>query len=341
MRPENITVTLLANGEPTEFTDVLSEGNQWTVTFPEVPKYANGEVIDYTVAETCDSEKYERTDDLKSLDIVNTHTPEVINYTISKIWNDDYDRDGKRPESITVQLLANGEAYGEPTVITIEEAEDFNKWTHTFTNLPKYMNGQPVEYTISEEAVPYYTPGEVTPVNNTHEGEEYTDGDTYEFDGELENTHIPELINEDDDDPDNDGQITVTKTWDDEDNKYSSRPALITIILYADGEEIGTAELTAENGWVYTFYEDYDGNPLYKYRDQGIEIVYSINEIKVANYETIINGFDITNKYNGPVPEITPPNTGIGYNNKGSLIELFVLFVSSLIAVIFRKKLED
>ena len=179
-------------------------------------------------------------------------------------------------------------------------------------------------------------------INNNYEDDEYTDGDTYEFDGELENTHIPELVNEDDDDPDNDGQITVTKTWDDEDNKYSSRPESITVLLYADGEEIGSTELNAENNWTYTFYEDYDGNPLYKYRDKGIVIVYSIGEIEVANYETVINGFEITNKYNGPIPEITPPNTGIIYNNNdNSIFELFMLFITLISTVLLRKKLED
>ena len=103
------------------------------------------------------------------------------------------------------------------------------------------------------------------------------------------------------------------------------------------------AELTEENGWVYTFYEDYDGNPLYKYRDKGIEIVYTIGEIKVANYETIIDMFNITNKYNGPTEsEIVPPNTGIISTNKeNGIIELFIILISLISTVLFRKKLMD
>ena len=354
MRPESITIQLLdGNGEVVEYngqteftltTDNATEedSNKWSFTFENLPVYSEGQEINYTVVEKVDSEKYERTDDLTTLDIINTHEPEIINFTINKVWDDDNDRDGRRPDSITIQLLGNGEAYGEPVTLTIENAIDDNTWSHTFESLPKYIDGNPVEYTISEESVAYYTAGEVTQVNNTHEGDEYTDGDTYEFDGELENTHIPELVNEDDDDPDNDGQITVTKTWDDEDNKYSSRPESITVLLFADGEEIGSTELNAENNWTYTFYEDYDGNPLYKYRDKGIVIVYSIGEIEVANYETIINGFEITNKYNGPIPEITPPNTGIIYNNNdNSIFELFMLFITLISTVLLRKKLED
>ena len=356
MRPESITIQLLdGNGEvvtyngQTEFTlttdNATKDSNKWSFTFEKLPVYSGGQEINYTVVEKVDSEKYERTDDLTTLDIINTHELETIDFTINKVWSDDNDRDGKRPESLTIQLLANGSAYGEPTTLTEANAteEDPNVWRTTFEVLPKYINGQPVEYTISEESVAYYTPGEVTPINNTYEDEEYVDADTYEFDGELENYHEPELVNEDDDDPDNDGQITVTKTWDDENNKYSSRPALITVFLYADDEEIGMAELTEENGWVYTFYEDYDGNPLYKYRDKGIEIVYTIGEIKVANYETIIDMFNITNKYNGPTEsEIVPPNTGIISTNKeNGIIELFIILISLISTVLFRKKLMD
>ena len=354
MRPESITIQLLdGNGNVVEYNGETSftltadnateDSNKWSFTFENLPVYSEGQEINYTVVETIDGDKYERTDDLTTLDIINTHEPETIDFTINKVWSDDNDRDGKRPDSITIQLLANGDNYGDPVTLTIDNAIDENTWSYTFEGLPKYIDGNPVEYTISEESVPYYTPGEVTPVNNNYEDYEYTDKDTYEFDGELENTHIPELVNEDDDDPDNDGQITVTKIWDDEDNKYSSRPESITVLLFADGEEIGSAELTEENGWVYTFYEDYDGNPLYKYRDKGIEIVYTIGEIKVANYETIIDMFNITNKYNGPTEsEIVPPNTGIISTNKeNGIIELFIILISLISTVLFRKKLMD
>ena len=39
---------------------------------------------------------------------INTHQPETTEITGTKTWNDANNQDGKRPESITVILLANG-----------------------------------------------------------------------------------------------------------------------------------------------------------------------------------------------------------------------------------------
>jgi hypothetical protein len=63
--------------------------------------------------------------------------------------------------------------------------------------------------------------------------------------------------------------------------------------LLADGEVIETVAVTPdENGdWSYTFSE------LPKYRDDGVEIVYTVTEDTVENYETEINGNEITNKH--------------------------------------------
>lgn len=72
------------------------------------------------------------------------------NYSTSKsvqmIWNDAADKDGIRPESVEVTLLANGEAAGT-AVLSAE-----NDWTYTFEDLAAYENGEIVAYTVSSEA---------------------------------------------------------------------------------------------------------------------------------------------------------------------------------------------
>ena len=40
-----------------------------------------------------------------------------INIPVEKVWDDNNNQDGKRPESIQVQLYANGKAQGEPVVL--------------------------------------------------------------------------------------------------------------------------------------------------------------------------------------------------------------------------------
>ncbi len=51
IRPSNVTVVLLADGEETGKTLVLNSGNKWTASFTALDKYADGKEISYTVKE--------------------------------------------------------------------------------------------------------------------------------------------------------------------------------------------------------------------------------------------------------------------------------------------------
>ena len=56
----------------------------------------------------------------------------VRNIPVEKVWEDDYDQYGIRPDSITVSLLANGE------VVRTITLTDENEWEYTFGELPEY-----------------------------------------------------------------------------------------------------------------------------------------------------------------------------------------------------------
>ena len=75
------------------------------------------------------------------------------------------------------------------------------------------------------------------------------------------------------------------------DNKFNTRPQEITINLFAEGIEnpIASTTTNASKGWKYTF------KGLNQYDAYGKEIKYTIREEAVEGYETIIDGFDITN----------------------------------------------
>ena len=103
--------------------------------------------------------------------------------------------------------------------------------------------------------------------------------------------------------------ISGSKTWDDANDQDGKRPDSITIRLYADGRQIKTATVTAEDGWAWTF----ENLPRY---ENGKEITYTITEDAVADYQSTINGMNVTNRY---VPDNTdtPDNTGSD-SGKGS-----------------------
>ena len=76
--------------------------------------------------------------------ITNSHKPEVTSATVKKVWDDANNQDGKRPESLEVEL-----SNGKKVTLNAE-----NEWTATVENLPVYANGEKIAYTWTEGKMP-------------------------------------------------------------------------------------------------------------------------------------------------------------------------------------------
>ncbi|MCD7770168.1 MAG: Cna B-type domain-containing protein, partial [Oscillospiraceae bacterium] len=145
IRPESITVALVKNGETTDKTVTLSEENNWTASFENLPQYANSKEIEYTVEEvSIDGYTTEITEVEGGYTVTNSHTPETTSVTVTKAWDDEDDQDGLQPESVTVTLYAGNTAVATATL------NGDNGWTYTFTGLAKYSAGTEIEYTVEE-----------------------------------------------------------------------------------------------------------------------------------------------------------------------------------------------
>jgi hypothetical protein len=83
--------------------------------------------------------------------ITNSHSPETVTVSGFKKWDDGNNQDGKRPESITINLLKNGEKVDSKTVT------EKDQWSWTFDKLDKYEDGKEINYSITEEAVAGYS----------------------------------------------------------------------------------------------------------------------------------------------------------------------------------------
>ena len=153
LRPEEITVGLLADGVDSGRTLVLNEANRWTGTFDGLDEYSHGEKIVYTVREEAvNGYELQITGDAAAgFVLTNTHEPETVTIAGEKVWDDADNRYGKRPESITIYLLADGTNVEERTVT----AESGWKWS--FENMPRYRAGREITYTVAEEKVEGYT----------------------------------------------------------------------------------------------------------------------------------------------------------------------------------------
>ena len=211
-----VTVHLLADGTDTGKTLTLDEAGNWTGTFSSLDKYkADGTAIVYTVKED-DITNYTSTttgDATTGFTITNTNT-EKVNISGTKTWDDNNNQDGKRPASITVNLLKNGTKVDSKTV-TPDASGD---WKYSFDGLDKYnADGTEITYTVSEDAVDSYT---VT-VTGT----------------DIKNSYTPEITS-----------VTVTKAW------VGPKTNSVTVHLLADGTDTGkTVTLDEAGNWTGTF----------------------------------------------------------------------------------------
>lgn len=190
MRPDEITVT--AHGsDGRSYAKKLNADNQWSVMFSNLPKYANGKTIDYTLTEEAvPGYTSSITRNGKSFTLINTHVDETKNITITKAWNDENNQDGLRPKSITA--VVNG-SDGSARFVQLFESQN---WTTSLNNLPKYKNSTEVQYTVKENAISGYE----TEIKQT--GDSYT----------ITNTHAPAVVT-----------VSVVKIWDDENNQDGIR----------------------------------------------------------------------------------------------------------------------
>ena len=123
-RPADIQVQLYADGEKSGEPVTLNEGNGWSHTWRELDEKSDGKDIAYTVKEVGeDGGKITFSNGAEygvayggsaesGYTVTNSYTPETIKISGSKTWDDADNQDGKRPESITIRLYANGEEAG-------------------------------------------------------------------------------------------------------------------------------------------------------------------------------------------------------------------------------------
>ena len=316
------TISGTPTGEGVTFTDVVVtygdiKDGKYEITVP---------IGTYTVEEdedAADVDGYSRTttysedavvekDGEATLTVTNTYTRIMIEVKVTKVWSDDDNALGIRPESITVQLLKDGTAYGDPAVL-----KESNKWTNTWS-VPQYENGKLLEYTVKELAVePYFA------------GLESIKDDLGYFEITLTNTlvwHDPPVLKKiTNDKPENEDEFTFVLT-------PISGPEGVEMPM-PEGNEKGIVKAKAgvetefgniyfyhEGTYVYTITEDGE-NPIagYKYDKTVYTLTYVLTQEgtdlkmertilkgeKVGEGEVVeVSAFEFTNEYTAPPIDI-------------------------------------
>ena len=189
IRPQSVDVNLLSGGTTIE-TMRLSAENNWTDTFADLDDTEDGysvEVVRTGVINGVDAEgtyafNIEGTDVLGFF-VRLTHTPVNTDITGQILWEDDDDKDKKRPGSVTVTLMARL-ASGETVDMTVVDDRNGNKipgmkktvtaaddWkvTFTFDKLPVAADGGRISWYLKEDPVRgYQTTVDGMTVTNTY-----------------------------------------------------------------------------------------------------------------------------------------------------------------------------
>lgn len=275
-RPTKITINLLADGEKVASKEVQAAADgTWTATFEKLAKYKAGKEIKYTVTEEAVAE-YEAT--ITDFTITNKYAPKGIDYKVTKVWNDANNQDGKRPESVTVQLykkVGNADPVaveGKKLTLTAKEKTDDNTWVASFTNLPQYEAGKEITYSIKEVDVPAGYEASVT-------GQVVT------------NTYNPETV-----------VLSGTKVWKDNNNQDGKRTTSVKVQILNGDKVAQEIEVSEKTGWKF------ESKKLPKY-ENGKEIKYTVKETAMTEYKATITTdkdgkYTITNEH-------TPEKTAV------------------------------
>lgn len=247
MRDLSINGTAMSSATVTVDTVTLSEDNNWTKDVTVRNPIAQLSAYKYTYRwEETDVDGYTSSQETDGsvTTVTNKYTPETTSAAAKKVWNDNDNQDGIRPDSVVVTLTADGDDVQDYTL-----SAD-NNWTVTVNDLYKYSDGTEIRYAWTEKdveegyAASYNTAGTMTTITNTHEKDKIS--------------------------------VSVTKKWEDGSNQDGIRPDEVKVVLKADGVEKGTYTLSDDNNW--------SASELVDKNTDGKEITYTWEEEAVEGY---------------------------------------------------------
>jgi len=200
------------------------------------------------------------------MEIINTLITTDLDGT--KTWVDQSNYYDTRPDKIDLTLKSDPEealAGKQPEENYLSWIKDGDMWSYSYSGLPKYAaDGAAITYWVEEEGVPANY--EVT----------------YDENGKNITNTMPTI------------ELSGTKTWEDQSNRYEIRPDNIELTVLANGTRMSIQpqiiwDSSSGNVWVYRI----TGLPGTD-RD-GAEILYTVEETDVSGYDRLQEGFALTN----------------------------------------------
>lgn len=277
----DVKVVLLADGDPAvkdgTTQEVTLTTGMWSHTFSELPVYnGQGIKINYTIEEKTVVSGYKTTytgQGTNQVEITNTRSG-ITRVKVTKDWV------GKKMDSVTVELLQNGESMVPAKTVDLNAPE----WAHTFRNLEEFdAEGIAYKYTVVEKNVNKALYSTKTEGNQTN-------GFT------ITNTNIEKV------------EILVTKKW--QAPAGTALPTQLQVNLTSNAGHNQPLTLVGPS-WQGTFTD------LPRYDASGNEIKYTVTEEIPTGFNPnpAYSGIDVNTKHVliSDATNVTASVTGTGY----------------------------
>ena len=276
--PDSVTAQLLDENNHVVRTAILNDTNKWSSIWTDVE-------ADHTwrVAEESVPTGYTATVSQEGNVFTITNTPVVPpdrqdDITVKKVWKGG----GTHPDSVTVQLLCDGELFGEQVL------SSGNGWSYAWTVA---LAGH--TWNITEVNVP--------------------DGYTFDVVWSGNTATVTNTFKSTSKDPE---EITVKKVW----KGSGTHPDSVTVQLLCDGELFGEQVLSSDNGWSYTWTADLSGHT-WSVLEVNIPDDYTFDVAWEGNVATVTNTYNEAQQPDGPdSPDGPNPPDGSSNPSDGSAL---------------------
>ena len=164
-RPKSITVYLMRNGKVVEEVE-LNRENHWTYTWDDLDSNGKWSVVEdvphgYEATYKRDDNRILIINKLKERP-VKPEPCDPVDLTVKKVWSDENDKNGIRPDFVSVTLY-DGEKAVEKVILN-----ERNNWTHKWNHLDGDGEWYVLETGIPKGYVPSYSyKGDVVTITNT------------------------------------------------------------------------------------------------------------------------------------------------------------------------------
>ena len=289
LRP-NVSEVTLTDSDTNEYKHSISGiGNRWSYIYKNLKKYATSTDASspailnvFNVTQNDLGDEYTTTIEKvtdKSFVITNKHTPKTSEKTVNVVWDDDNDRDGLRPETVTVDVKVGNKTI---TQVVLNKSENYTKKVE----LPIYEEGK-------TGVVAQYT-YDFSDLRSEYTGTGF--GPSSEDVATLNASYNPE-----------NAEINVTVVWDDGNNQDRIRPNSVDVTVTDTDQNTETkAASGAGNSWNLKFnsFKRYASTP----EDQEAMLNQFIASQSSAGdqYTTTVEKVD---DYNFVIKNVHKPNT--------------------------------